>query len=84
VKHTRKLQQNAAPAAMHEAGHYMVARVLGFDTGEIYINVDLKGADGGSIIYPHKSLETLGEVCEYLERRIQVLCAGALAQHLAR
>jgi hypothetical protein len=55
---------------------------LGFSTDEILIDVSDSGTWGGSSTSPHSELKTLQDVSGYLERRIQVLCAGVLAEHL--
>src|SRR5260370_14413127 len=79
------LRQMAAGAARHESGHYVIARALGFRVTELYINTDLLGVDvdGGSGMMPHWQLTSLDAVIDYLERRIQVLCAGVLAEFLS-
>lgn len=77
-----ELREKAYGPALHEAAHYVVARVLGFQAGEIYVDVTFMGAHGGSTIYLHTPLLTLEDLEGYLEQRIQVLSAGALAEAL--
>jgi hypothetical protein len=73
------------PLARHEIGHYVIARVLGFETGSIKLKVlDFHGAHNGhSSSEPRRSLYSVDDVIKYSEDRIQVLFAGALAQSLS-
>jgi hypothetical protein len=64
----------------HECGHLIVARLLGFPTGEIR----LSPAEAAAGIDLMLSLKTIGEVIEFIERRVQVLYAGSLAESLDR
>ncbi len=74
----------------HELGHWLVARHLGFDVGDIEITIRKleeknKGAnqyvqDGSSRVIPKPMIKTLDDLREYLDKRIQVLYAGVLAQ----
>ena len=59
----------------HECGHLVVARSLGFPTGGIH----LSAAEAGASIDLLLSLKTMDEVLEFIERRVQVLYAGSLA-----
>lgn len=70
--------------AQHEVGHYAVAKVLGFGTGSIDLTIfDLNGGhQAGSEIYPSCALRDMQGIDDYLERRITVLYAGALAETL--
>jgi hypothetical protein len=76
------LRTTAYPAAKHEAGHYIVAMVLGFRADEIHVNVDSNGADGGSGLYLDSPFKTIEEISEYCDHRAQVLCAGAISQFM--
>src|SRR5271156_3522275 len=64
----------------HECGHLVVARSLGFPTGGIH----LSAAEAGASIDLLLSLKTMDEVLEFIERRVQVLYAGSLAESLVR
>jgi len=71
------------PVAQHEAGHFVAARVLGFRTVGISVEMLPNGGhNGGAEIALSEPLQSLGETMEYLRRRVQVLYAGALAQTL--
>ncbi|WP_338583515.1 peptidase M41 [Pseudomonas sp. MAG733B] len=77
------VRDRALQIAHHEMGHYVVARVLGFETGGVTLTVtmDLRHRGGASIslVRPISSIDTLKD---YLEARIMVLMAGAMAQTL--
>jgi hypothetical protein len=64
----------------HECGHLVVARSLGFPTGGIH----LSPAEAGASIDLLLSLKTIDEALEFIERRVQVLYAGSLAESLVR
>lgn len=78
--------------ARHEAGHYVAARCLGFTAGDIKLRivgcpeiyegttVCLPRHHGGCYIEATEHLRTVEKVVDWLERRIQVLYAGSLAQ----
>lgn len=70
--------------AQHEAGHYVVARVLGFKVGEISLMMtDFRGGhEAGSTIGLAMPLRTVEDSIQYLESRIQILYAGALSEAL--
>jgi len=65
---------------LHECGHLLAARSLGFGTGGIH----LSPTEGGASIDLRLSLKTIDEVLEFIERRVQVLYAGSLAESLVR
>jgi len=79
-------QNTVRPLGYHEAGHYVVARVLGFKPQSLKLQmVDLNGGHiGGSILELSRALLTVDSILKYLEDRIQVLYAGALAQSLSK
>jgi hypothetical protein len=62
-----------------------VSRVLGFKTGSLKLKMlDLNGGHiGGSIIEQVRALRGLDDILEFLEARVMVLYAGALAQSLS-
>lgn len=77
------VRDRALQIAHHEMGHYVVARVLGFETGGVTLTVtrDLRHQGGASItlVRPISSIEAMKE---HLEARMMVLLAGAMAQTL--
>lgn len=73
----------------HELGHWLVARHLGFSTGEIEITIHLRSEnkgvreyyqDGSSMVYPAPVVKSLDDLKDYLDKRFQVLYAGIAAQ----
>jgi hypothetical protein len=81
-----ELKRLAMPVALHEAGHYIVGRVHGFEVGELKAKVLYPDSFIGStqIIILAQKLTTLEAIVSYLEKRIQVLYAGVLSQSLER
>jgi len=72
--------------AKHEAGHHVVARALGFGTGEITMIAVGQKADEGSAtaaIILNEQLSDVDAIVDYCERRVLVLCAGAIAEALS-
>jgi hypothetical protein len=78
------LKDIAMRVGRHEAGHYVVARALGFKAGDCFLNIigPFDEHTGGSKIELYSPLRTKSEILSYLEKRVQVLYAGALAQSL--
>lgn len=74
---------HALQIANHEMGHYVVARALGFETGDVTLKVtmDLRHQAGASIILT-RSISSIEEMKEHLEGRLIVLFAGAMSQTL--
>lgn len=72
----------------HEFGHYVVARALGFPTGEIRISLHVEGrpanvqVNGGVTVTLSQGILSLVDLQRYLERRIIILYAGACAETL--
>jgi len=74
----------------HELGHWLVARHLGFAVGDIEISVHKleekkRGANqyvqnGSSRVIPEPMIKSFDDLQNYLDKRIQVLYAGVLAQ----
>ena len=70
--------------AKHEMGHYVVARALGFRTGDVSIEIigHAEGHRGTAEITLHEKIRSIEELRVYLERRIIVLNAGGAAETL--
>lgn len=62
----------------HECGHLVIAKALGFKTGGIELGETQAHAELDII----PSCATLAEVEDFIERRVFVLYAGAIAQSL--
>ena len=63
----------------HEAGHFVIARELGFKTDGCKIKVDWNGGyEGGCTIMLPAALTSIPLTLNYLERRAKVLYAGSL------
>lgn len=77
------VREHAWQIAHHEMGHYVVARALGFATGGVTLTVtmDLRH-QGGVSINLARSISSMETLKEYLEARMMVLMAGAMAQTL--
>lgn len=77
------VREHALQIAHHEMGHYVVARALGFDTSGVTLTVTMdlrhKGGVSISLVRPISSMEAMKE---YLEARMMILFAGAMAQTL--
>lgn len=77
------LQDYALQIANHEMGHYVVARALGFETGDVNLKVTMGLTHhGGASITLARSISSIEAMKEHLERRMMVLFAGAMAQTL--
>ncbi|HLL26903.1 MAG TPA: hypothetical protein VKT73_04545 [Xanthobacteraceae bacterium] len=69
--------------AQHEAGHYVVARVLGFTAwGPRLKLITGGGYIGQAEIALQKTLQTIDEIKSYLRGRAIVLAAGALGESI--
>ncbi len=74
----------ALRVARHEAGHYVTARVLGFRAGPCSIRIDFPiDHRGGAGVELATALTSVDDVADYLERRVQVLYAGTLAEAMS-
>jgi hypothetical protein len=62
----------------HEAGHMMIARLFGLDTGK----PTLAAAFASAEVTLDPDLPNMGAAISYIERRIIILCAGAMAESL--
>lgn len=74
------LKDLARRVAQHEMGHYVVATVLGFRCGDVSLEISGNGHKGGASVDLPTSTGSLTETMSYLERRVQVLFAGAAAE----
>jgi hypothetical protein len=71
-------EQQIREMILHEGGHVVVGRALGFPPGGIILKNDMAGADSDHLLsFPDKS-----DGIAYIEKRIQTLFAGAIAQSL--
>lgn len=78
-------RDRARIVAQHEMGHYVMAKAMGFTSGEVTLT--LLGHDGhkaGATIYLEEPFESIEQVRRYLERRVVVNFAGAIAETLPR
>ncbi|MHC8347486.1 peptidase M41 [Pseudomonas sp. RT6P73] len=77
------VRDHAVQIAHHEMGHYVVARALGFETGDVSLTVtmDLRHQAGASITLA-RSISSIEAMKEHLEARMMVLFAGAMGQSL--
>jgi hypothetical protein len=73
-------QEAVTALILHECGHLLAARSLGFPTGGIHLSATEAGASIDLLL----SLKTIDEVLEFIERRVQVLYAGSLAESLVQ
>ncbi|SLM30784.1 hypothetical protein MTBBW1_2410002 [Desulfamplus magnetovallimortis] len=71
---------NTNRVALHEVGHYIIARVLGFRTQGIKVNLNDSENEAASGIILVKPLVSTQEIINYLEKRVQVLFSGALSE----
>jgi hypothetical protein len=71
--------------SQHEVGHYIAARICGFKTGDLSLELtDHVGAHkGSSVIELYKLLNNdIEKTKEFIENRIIVLYAGVLAENM--
>ncbi|UVM51036.1 MULTISPECIES: peptidase M41 [unclassified Pseudomonas] len=77
------LRDYALQIANHEMAHYVVARALGFETGDVTLKVTVALTHhGGSSITLTRSISSIEAMKEHLEARMMVLFAGAMGQTL--
>lgn len=76
------LRETVLKVARHEVGHMIAAKVVGFKTGGITIELtDNRGAyKGGAEIILPRPVTSLEEAGSYISDRVVVLWAGALAE----
>lgn len=77
--------------AYHEAGHWIVAKHLGFKVGDISLTVQMVTGinkksnfygNGSSFVYPDPYFISLDHVDDYLINRMAILIAGVTAQKI--
>ena len=78
------LKDLARRVAQHEMGHYVIARAMGFRTGDVSVEIigPIDGHRGAATVMLPEPTGTIDEVRSYLERRVIVLYAGAAAETL--
>ncbi|MET3524147.1 hypothetical protein [Mesorhizobium abyssinicae] len=78
------LQDLARRVAQHEMGHYMVARAMGFHTGDVSIELTgpFDGHRGMAAITLPEQTGTIELLASYIARRVIVLYAGSAAETL--
>jgi hypothetical protein len=77
------LRDYALQIANHEMGHYVIARALGFETGDVTLKVTMGLTHhGGASITLSRSISSIEQMKAHLEGRIMVLFAGAMGQAL--
>lgn len=72
----------AEKICIHEAGHLISSKLLGFKTNGISIQIYSSIGHSGeaTIILPTSEINDSDKLIEYLENRVQVLYAGVIAQ----
>jgi hypothetical protein len=76
-------KQLLEPIARHEAGHFVVAKVLGFETEDIKFKANnFSQNNGNCAINLNQSILNIDDLLKYCEKRVMVLYAGAIAQSL--
>ncbi len=78
------VRQKLVRIAKHEAAHYVAAKKLGFDTGDLSLELTHfgEGHNGGSEIILSKDLNDINDVISYLRSRIIILYSGVLGESL--
>lgn len=82
------LANEAFKLALHESGHWVASRQLGFASGDLTARLLSHrfppGREGAASINLVEDLHSIDGTVAYLERRIQVCWAGVLAETLDR
>lgn len=77
-----EMRDSVETIARHEIGHAVIARSMGFKTGDIFIQ--LFGNDGShkgaTTIFLEQRTQTISDVLEFIENRIVVLMAGTMSE----
>lgn len=81
---SQEQRERAREVAQHEMGHYVIARAMGFQTGDVTLEITgpRLGHRGSATISLSRPVKTIEEIQAYLEGRVIVLYAGAAAQTL--
>ena len=77
-------RQELVKIGKHEAAHYVAAKKLGFETGDLSLELTHmhEGHNGGSEIILSKDLKDIDDVVRYLRDRIVILYSGVLGESL--
>lgn len=76
-------RDRARPIAQHEMGHYVIAKALGFTTGDVSLTlIAFDGHRGEATLFLYEPFDNLPQIRRYLEKRILVLFAGSIAETL--
>ncbi|MQP53293.1 MULTISPECIES: hypothetical protein [unclassified Flavobacterium] len=72
----------AEKICIHEAGHLIASKLLGFKTNGISIKIypTIGHSGEATIILPTPEITNNDKLIEYLEKRVQILYAGVIAQ----
>ena len=67
---------------MHEVGHYILSKEMGFDTYGVSVQIERYGGHSGSSSFKswNPYMDSLAKMKSFLERRIKVLYAGVIAE----
>jgi len=72
----------------HEVGHWVLAKYLGFKTGDIEIEIlennKFHGHNGAAKIFPEPDINNLDTLYKYIDNRICILFAGVISQILEK
>lgn len=78
----REEKENLRNISVHEAGHHVMARAMGFKPGPITIALMYDGHKGGAEIVTTRGVRDVAEVRQYFEDRVVTLFGGAIAEAL--
>ena len=75
-------KKRAERICIHEAGHLITSKLYGFKTNGISILINQRIGHSGeaTIILPMENITGNDKLIDYLEKRIQILYAGVIAQ----
>jgi hypothetical protein len=84
--HLKAAKKAVYPVVVHELGHWLMAKKVSFETGDLQIKLGYHGkepwAEGSATVILQVPLGTIDDAIGYMEKRIAVLCAGAHAESL--